>query len=143
MPSRACLVAALTILLACKPSKPRSGPGVELERTTKELWAACHGGSAASCLDLDRMLDDARAEGSAGITAVSLRSQYHSDRLVRAACDAGHGPSCYDVALKTPSRGRRMYLERGCTGGDPRACKDLCQRAKEEGATTPPECNPK
>jgi hypothetical protein len=139
---RAAVVLALALALACKPSEPRAGPGVELEQTAKLLWAACHGGSATSCLELDRVLDDARAQGSAGVTAVQLRSSYHSDRLVRAACDAGHGASCYEVAQKTPSRGRRMYLERGCTGGDDRACKDLCDHAKEARTALPAGCTP-
>lgn len=123
MLARACCLAAVAIVVACKPSKPRSGPGVELETTAKALWAACDKGSAASCTELDRLLDD--RDGSAGVVRVQLRSRYTSERLIRRACDAADAQSCYDVAEKLPIRQRRSYLERGCDGGHARSCNDL------------------
>ena len=116
---------ALAITCACKPSEPRTGPGVELEQTAKALWTACNSGSAASCLELDRVLDESRATGSAGVTSVQLRSSYNSDRLVRRACDAGDAHSCYEVAKKQPSRQRQSYLERACSLGDVTACGEV------------------
>ena len=119
-----------------QPSEPRTGPGVELEKTAKQLWRACDQGSAASCIELDRLLDD--RSGSAGVERVQLRSRYDSERLTRRACDAGDGASCYEVARKQPSRQRRSYLERACDAGHAPACQDLAdQRPTPRGSAAP------
>ena len=132
------IVFALALLIACKPSEPRSGPGVELEKTAKQLWRACDGGSAASCIELDRLLDD--KTGSAGVVRVQLRSSYDSERLMRRACEGGDGATCYEVARKQPSRQRRSYLERACNAGHTPACNDLAdQNPPKQGSATPAE----
>ena len=123
--ARACCVATLAMMIACKPSKPRSGPDVELEKAAEQLADACQSGSAASCLELRRVLDESRATGSARATGVKVRARYNDDWLARNGCKAGHAPSCYEAAQRQPIRQRKSDFERGCTLGHAPSCREL------------------
>ena len=118
---RPMLLLWIVTAFACQPSKPRAED--ELRETAKQLWSTCEAGSAATCLELDRKLDEWRARG--GAMAVKLRNQYDRDRLHDRACDGGHGPSCYEVARKTPLRQRSGPLDQACSAGHALACKEL------------------
>jgi TPR repeat protein len=92
------------------------GVEVDLPRAARLYERACEGRDAVSCVALGNM----HGAGD-GVARDATRQRTLHER----ACDLGLAAACWLPARRATGPLRRAWLEKGCGGGDERACEVL------------------
>ncbi len=89
------------------------------EKLSRRMFSRmCESGSAYGCYWIAARL-------MSGLGGLPKRPKQGLE-LMKRACDGGHGPACYSVALRQADESKkRALLQRGCKGGCPDSCEEL------------------